>query len=62
MTPREIRALRKALGESVEEFGARFGRGGRAVEDWEQGRRAPDRLVQSLMRAIEAPRVKAVSD
>jgi DNA-binding transcriptional regulator YiaG len=45
MTPGDIRALRAALGESVATFGARFARGGRAVEEWEQGRRTPDALV-----------------
>ena len=44
--PALIRQLRHTLAEDVETFGARFARGGRAVENWEQGRRVPDRLVQ----------------
>lgn len=52
LTPAQIRALRKALGESTTAFGARFARSRRAVEDWEQGRRVPDALVQQLMAAL----------
>jgi DNA-binding transcriptional regulator YiaG len=48
----EVRRLRAALGESVSEFGARFERSGRTVEDWEQGRRRPDPIVMVLMRRL----------
>ena len=45
-TPARIRALRRELGESVAVFGARLGRSGRTIEDWEQGRWTPtDPLV-----------------
>lgn len=51
--PKEaIAALRERLDESVAEFGARFGRSGRTVEDWEQGRRNPDILVKREMDRI----------
>jgi putative transcriptional regulator len=46
MTAEAIRALRRTLGEDVETFGARFARSGRTVENWEQGRRAPDPLAR----------------
>lgn len=45
MTPAQILAIRKALNENRETFGARFGRSGRTVESWEQGNREPDPLV-----------------
>lgn len=46
MTADTIRGLRQALGEDVETFGQRFARSGRTVENWEQGRTAPDPLAQ----------------
>jgi DNA-binding transcriptional regulator YiaG len=46
MTPREIQALRRVLGEDVATFGRRFLKSGRTIENWEQGRRAPDALAQ----------------
>ena len=49
MTPEQIRDLRSELGESTTAFGARFARGFRAVEEWEQGRRKPDPLVTRMM-------------
>jgi DNA-binding transcriptional regulator YiaG len=52
MTPRQIQRLRHELGETTAEFGGRFLRGGRAVEDWEQGRRRPDPLAAAEMERI----------
>jgi DNA-binding transcriptional regulator YiaG len=49
MTPPEIKALRQALGETTQQFGARFARSGRSVEDWEQGRRRPDAYILAVM-------------
>lgn len=49
MGPKEIQALRHALGENSETFGKRFSRSKRTVEDWEQGRRRPDALVLTMM-------------
>jgi transcriptional regulator with XRE-family HTH domain len=49
MTSAEIKALRHALGETVQQFGARFARSGRSVEDWEQGRRRPDAFILRAM-------------
>lgn len=48
-----IRALRLALGLTTREFGARFCRTSRAVEEWEQGRRVPDPLIVQHFQAIE---------
>jgi len=50
----EVRALRAALGEDTATFGARFRKSGRSIEDWEQGRRAPDAFVVDAMRALAA--------
>lgn len=51
-SPKTIQTLRKRLGETTNEFGARFSRSGRSIEDWEQGRRAPDALCSSLIRDL----------
>lgn len=48
-TRERIRALRRALEENAETFGAAVGRSGRAVEDWEQGRYAAPVRVQRLL-------------
>ena len=55
MTPKQIKALRKSLGETTAEFGERFKRSGRTVEDWEQeGRRAKlDPLVLEKMQQLQ---------
>ena len=45
MTPDTIRRLRAALEENTKTFGARFLVSGRTVENWEQGRHDPHRLV-----------------
>jgi putative transcriptional regulator len=49
----DIRALRARLKLSREKFAARFGLDPRAVQDWEQGRRRPDRSTRILIRVIE---------
>lgn len=51
-TPVKIQALRANLGETVEAFAERFGRSGRTVEDWEQGRRRPDVMVLLAMQKL----------
>jgi DNA-binding transcriptional regulator YiaG len=58
-TPETIQTLRKRLGESTIEFGARFSRSGRSIEDWEQGRRSPDALCSSLIRRLARERKAA---
>lgn len=53
MTPEQIKTLRKYLTETTSQFGERFFRSGRTVEDWEQGRSKPDRLVIEKMEQLQ---------
>ena len=48
-----IRELRKRLRLSRERFAERFGLDARAVQDWEQGRRVPDRAARVLLTVID---------
>ena len=48
-----IRTLRKRLRLSRERFAERFGLDARAVQDWEQGRRVPDRAARVLLTVID---------
>lgn len=48
-TPDTIRTLRQSLGLNTRDFGELVGKSGRTVEDWEQGRRVPDRTVMILL-------------
>jgi putative transcriptional regulator len=48
-----VRAIRTKVGGSREAFSNRFGLDSRAVQDWEQGRRTPDRSTRILMLMIE---------
>ncbi len=50
--PTLVQRLRHRLDENVLAFGARFARSGRSVEDWEQGRRQPDRAVRQLLQQL----------
>ena len=47
-----ILALRKRLRLSRQKFADRFGLDARAVQDWEQGRRVPDRAARVLLTVI----------
>lgn len=49
----QIRAIRQLAGENTAEFGNRFSRSARTVEDWEQGRRNPDPLVIAALAKLE---------
>ncbi len=49
----DVRAIRAKFGVSREVFSNRFGLDHRAVQDWEQGRRVPDRSTRVLMLMIE---------
>lgn len=61
-SPKTIQTLRKRLGESTHEFGARFSRSGRSIEDWEQGRRAPDAMCSQIIRDLgKKPGTKAAA-
>ncbi len=49
-----IRALRRRMKLSRRAFAERFGLDARAVQDWEQGRRLPDRAARVLLTVIES--------
>jgi putative transcriptional regulator len=49
----DVISIRKRLGLSRESFARRFGLDPRAVQDWEQGRRRPDRAARVLLTIIE---------
>ena len=51
-TAERIRALRKRLKLSRQKFADRFGLDARAIQDWEQGRRVPDRAARVLLTVI----------
>lgn len=48
-----ILALRKRLRLSRQKFADRFGLDARVLQDWEQGRRVPDRAARVLLTVIE---------
>lgn len=48
-----IVALRKRLKLSRQNFADRFGLDARALQDWEQGRRVPDRAARVLLTVID---------
>ena len=48
-----IVALRKRLKLSRQKFADRFGLDVRAAQDWEQGRRVPDRAARVLLTVID---------
>jgi putative transcriptional regulator len=49
----DVRAIRKKFGLSQKKFADRFGFDPRALQEWEQGRRRPDRAARILFRVIE---------
>lgn len=49
---REIRKIRAATGLSRAEFARRFALDPRALQDWEQGRRRPDRAARAYLKVI----------
>ena len=48
-----VRALRTRMKLSREKFADRFGLDARALQDWEQGRRVPDRAARVLLTVID---------
>ena len=50
---KRIVALRKRMKLSRQRFADRFGLDARAVQDWEQGRRVPDRAARVLLTVID---------
>ena len=49
----DVRAIRRRLDLTREEFASRFGFAKDAVKDWEQGRRRPERSARILLKVIE---------
>jgi putative transcriptional regulator len=49
----DVRKIRRRLGLSQAKFAARFGLDPRALQDWEQRRRRPDRATRVLLQVIE---------
>jgi putative transcriptional regulator len=49
----DVREIRRRLGMTRSEFAGRFGLDDRAVQDWEQGRRRPDRAARVLLAVID---------
>ena len=49
----DVAAIRRRTGLSRPRFAARFGLDPRALQEWEQGRRRPDRAARLLLRIIE---------
>ena len=49
----DVRATRARTGLSRAKFAERFGLDPRAVQDWEQGRRMPDRAARVLLLTID---------
>ena len=52
-TAERIVALRRRMKLSRRQFTERFGLDARAVQDWEQGRRVPDRAARVLLTVID---------
>jgi putative transcriptional regulator len=55
----DVRAVQAATGLSRAEFARRFALDPRALQDWEQGRRRPDRAARAYLTVI-AHRPKAM--
>ncbi len=49
----DVKAIRTRLGLSQAAFAARFGFQTRTVQEWEQGRRRPERPARILLKIIE---------
>lgn len=57
----EVRKIRLATGLSRVEFARRYALNARALQDWEQGRRRPDRAARAYLKVI-ACKPKAVEE
>ena len=51
--PKALTALRNRLGLSQAEFARQFMLNLRTLQDWEQGRRAPEDIARTYLRVIE---------
>jgi putative transcriptional regulator len=57
----EVRKIRLATGLTRAEFARKYALDARALQDWEQGRRRPDRAARAYLTVI-AHRPKAVEE
>jgi putative transcriptional regulator len=57
----DVASIRHGMGLSQHDFARRFGFSLRAVQDWEQKRRVPERSARILLKVIET-RPEAVED
>ena len=57
----DIRMIRLATGLSRAEFAKKYALDARALQDWEQGRRKPDRAARAYLKVI-AHKPKAVEE
>jgi len=57
----DVRSIRRSLGMSRPRFAAVFGLEARSVQEWEQGRRRPDKATRSFLKVI-ARNPSAVAD
>jgi putative transcriptional regulator len=48
----DVREVRKQTGLSRAAFAEKFGLDARAIQDWEQGRRVPDRAARAYLTVI----------
>ncbi|MEJ0044805.1 MAG: helix-turn-helix domain-containing protein [Rhodospirillales bacterium] len=53
MPPARVRAIRKKVARSARDFERRFGIPAATLNNWEQGRRAPDPTARLLLKVIE---------
>lgn len=53
MPPARIQAIRRRVARTAREFEARFGIPAATLNNWEQGRRAPDPAARALLTVIE---------
>ena len=51
--PVDVAAIRKSTGLSQPQFAETFGMSVGALRDWEQGRKAPERMARTLLRIVE---------
>lgn len=49
----DVRAIRRRTGLSQAAFAARYGFAKAAVQDWEQGRRKPERSARLFLKVLE---------
>jgi putative transcriptional regulator len=49
----DVAAIRRQLGLSQRDFANRYGFSVRALQDWEQNRRVPERSARILLKVIE---------